>query len=327
LQVEGPGGSVAAALFRTPETAEHQVSMHKDRKERIVNTEIVVGVDGSAPSHVALRWAAEEARRRSARLLVIHAHEWPWPGAPLGPVNTTAPDSIEQQARQLVADAIAEAKGIAPTVPVEGRAVSGVAAAALLEAARGAALLVVGDRGRGGFARLLLGSVSTQVANHAEGPVAVVRGDADRSSYPIIVGVDGSPGSEAALGVAFEEAVSRGCGLVAIHAWAAPNPPWGVDVPPVAYDREAIMTADRQSLADAVAPWTRKYPTVPVEERLARGDAREVLTAVSQNAQLVVVGSRSQTALAGRHAGSVSRYLLHHAACPVLLVHTPERNR
>lgn len=135
---------------------------------------IVVGVDGSEPAAAALRWAVEEARFREATLEVVLAWDW-LDQERLG--LEFRPEFGEEQAvevlRGYVTDAVGEA-GIEGLDVVE-RAVCDRPAHALLEAAEDADLVVVGDRGHGGFADLLLGSVSAQVVNHAPCPVLVVR--------------------------------------------------------------------------------------------------------------------------------------------------------
>ena len=132
---------------------------------------IVVGIDGSAGSRAALAWAVEEARLRHATVEAVRA--WSWPVPYVGPgMAGLDPRLLEEGERAVLADAI----GACDTagVDVEQVLVEGPAAQRLLERAKGADLLVVGSRGRGGFAGLLLGSVSQQVVHHAEGPVVVI---------------------------------------------------------------------------------------------------------------------------------------------------------
>jgi nucleotide-binding universal stress UspA family protein len=136
---------------------------------------LVVGVDGSEASRHALQWASEEARLRGARLVVVHAWFIPAAVAPgLVPVPVD-PEEWRLEAEELVARELEETLGAEPGVPVERVVVPGSPAAVLVEAADGADLLVVGSRGRGGFAGLLLGSVSQQAAHHAPCPVVIVR--------------------------------------------------------------------------------------------------------------------------------------------------------
>ena len=140
---------------------------------------IVVGVDGSETSRHALRWAADEAQAHDAELHVVHAWEVPGLGAGvgLGPGRRTgaAPEGQRDAAQQLLSDVLEAELGADPPGNVRSSIGRGSAASVLLEASEGADLLVVGSRGLGGFKGLLLGSVSTKMANHARCPVVIVR--------------------------------------------------------------------------------------------------------------------------------------------------------
>ncbi len=141
-------------------------------------TRIVVGIDGSAASERALRWALEEARYRQGAVAVVHA--WEYPTMALTPYGGTAvpvltPSDLERVAETLAHEVVASVVGESPPVPVETLVRRGHPAEVLVEAAKGADLLVVGSRGRGGFTGMLLGSVSTQVVHHATCPVVIVK--------------------------------------------------------------------------------------------------------------------------------------------------------
>lgn len=135
------------------------------------NGRIVVGVDGSPGGRRALEWALDEARRRDAVLEVVHA--WTYPPTEF----TVAPEEFAVAAAEVITEAVEEAADIDPSVAVKSEVRQQPAAPALVELSKGADLLVVGSRGRGGFAGLLLGSVSQQCVNHAHCPVVVVRTD------------------------------------------------------------------------------------------------------------------------------------------------------
>jgi len=148
---------------------------------------IVVGVDGSPGSREALRWALDEARRREATLRIVHAwmvplveampEPWVLGLTPPAPSDEEVYEHLRAAAQAVLDSAVDDAKA-EPAVEVEGELVEGRAAPALIEAARDADLLVVGSRGRGGFAGLLLGSVSAQCAHHSPCPLVVVPPDA-----------------------------------------------------------------------------------------------------------------------------------------------------
>ena len=198
-------------------------------------------------------------------------------------------------------------------------AVYGSPVAVLDAAATDGSLIVVGSRGHGDFASLLLGSTSLQLATHAGAPVVVVRGNAEADSGPVIVGADGSPGAEPALGLAFDEAAARGCTLMAVRGFHEPVPRRGRRVEPVDVNGTRLRAAELASLRDAIGPWREKYPDVPVQPLVVRGDAASVLVAMSSAARLVVVGTRGHGGFAGLLLGSVGQKLLHHAHCPVLI--------
>jgi nucleotide-binding universal stress UspA family protein len=140
---------------------------------------IVVGVDHSAGAKEALRFALEEARLRQATLRAVHAWQFGYIGATgmegalpaiggeLHEYRAAAEAALDATLREAIPDA--------GEVEVERHVVEGAPAAVLVEESRGADMLVVGSRGHGGFAQLLLGSVSQQCAHHAECPVVIVR--------------------------------------------------------------------------------------------------------------------------------------------------------
>lgn len=141
---------------------------------------IVVGVDGSACARAALEFAAREAALRQARLRIVCAWEIPpavYAGGFAPTLDQSTLDGFRDGAETVVQEAVAAAKELQPAVESEGKAVQGQPAEVLLQEAPGADLIVVGNRGHGGFASLLLGSVSHQVVQHARCPVTVVRED------------------------------------------------------------------------------------------------------------------------------------------------------
>ena len=288
------------------------------------SNEIIVGVDGAAPSRTALRWASREAVRRGAELVVLLAYHWRIPGAP-AMLGADLEQATQDQAELVVADAVAEARAVAPGVTARGHAVLGDPAPALVNAGLDGGLIVVGSRGQYGFPAALVGSVSQQVALHADGPVVVVRGKAESAEGPVVVGFDGSPGADEALRTAFEEASRRDGRLNVVQAITTTLPSWPVSLPPMAYDREAVRLAAQSDLEHTLASWTEKYPQVTVAPRAVIGNPSRVLIAASQGAQLIVVGTRGHGGFAGLLLGSVGLHLLHHAECP-LLVARPQRS-
>ncbi|GAA2366920.1 universal stress protein [Dactylosporangium salmoneum] len=283
---------------------------------------IVVGVDGSPESLAAVEWAAEDAVRRGCALCLVHAFVWP---ALYAPVMVTVPDEpgAKGAAEETVAEAAAGAVAVAPGLEVRTDVQVRPPAAALVAASKRARTVVVGNRGLGGFAGLLLGSVGVQLAAHAACPVVIVR-RADRQpgheAGRVVVGVDGSPEAERAVQFAFEQASYRGTGLTAVHAYQWPATGGPVDVLPLAYDPDDLRTDERRTLARSMSGWAGKYPGVDIRHTVVHGRAGAVLTELSAGAQLLVVGSRGRGGFTGLLLGSVSQAAIHHAGCPVAVV-------
>ncbi|GAB7039052.1 MULTISPECIES: universal stress protein [Catenuloplanes] len=280
--------------------------------------EIIVGTDGSAGGDRAVRWAAREARLSGRPLRILTTVDWNWTsGRFTGGISQR--QLAEEAAETVLADARLTAHGIAPGVATRCEAAVGGPAAALITAARQAVMLVVGSRGRGGFASLLLGSVGQQAAVHAPCPVTVVRGEADMRAGPVTVGVDHGPAAADTLATAFGLAAERRAALRVIHAYTEPGTMRGTTVPPLIFDPERTRRDELAALESALAPWREKFPGVPVEAQVTAGDVRTVLTGASEQAELLVVGGRPGPA--GALLGSVTLRVLHHAACPVVVAH------
>ncbi|WP_203897372.1 universal stress protein [Virgisporangium aliadipatigenens] len=280
--------------------------------------QVVVGVDGSDPGRAALRLAAAEAARRRSALRVVCAFEPDWPSSLYG----ASPDVqrlVRERAEQVAREAAHDARRFAPDVEVVGEAVAGDPGEVLIDAADSAGLLVIGHRGHGGFASLMLGAVSHMVAMHARVPVLVARGDTEPGDKPVVVGVDHT--SEHAVRAAFEEAATRGCALVAAHAYTVPVAAWPVVSLPIPCEPDVVRNAAFEELNAALAPWRDKFPAVPVKPVAARGSAARMLVGMSSGAAVVVVGSRGHTAAVGTLLGAVGMQLLHHSDCPVLIAH------
>lgn len=282
------------------------------------NGPVVVGVDGSESALDAVRSAATEAAARGTGLRLVAVFT-PLPAGTrhdlgLAPVHR---QQVTDTLREQLASAARVAAAAAPGVAAETELRTGFPAQVLVEESWTAALTVVGSRGLGGFSGLLVGSVAVAVAAHGGSPVLVVRGDrAPDTGGPVVLGVDGSPAGEAAVGLAFEAASRRGVPLRAVHAWS------DVHVAPAAavlIDREAMETEERALLAEQLAGWSEKYPDVAVEQVVVRDRPAHALVEESARAGLVVVGSRGRGGLTGLLLGSVGHALLHHAQSPVLI--------
>ena len=284
---------------------------------------VVAGVDGSESALAAVRWAAAEAARRRLPLRLVAAHTWPAGGLVGDPGLGVNPRTVlrDMVLGHLAAAADAAASAAASGLAVEQVEVEGDPAAVLVGESERAELVVLGDRGLGGFTGLLLGSVAVALSARGACPVVVVRGvETDPvvpRPDPVVVGVDGSPGSTAALAFAVEAAVLRGVPLVAVHAWRdvlvdatmAPLVDW-----------DAVESDEREVLAERLAGIRTTYPDLVVRKLVVRDRPARALVDESRSAQLVVVGSRGRGGVQGLLLGSVSQQLLHHAHCPVAVV-------
>lgn len=195
----------------------------------------------------------------------------------------------------------------------------------MVEASTTAGLVVIGARGLGRVRGILMGSVSSYVAPRAHCPVVVVREAPSRSlsELRVIVGVDGSTDSTAALRFAFEAAARRGTGLTVVHAWdldvdgTAASLVWSVDW-------QQADEQERALVAESVAGFATEFPTVDVRRHLVRGHPVAELVRQSENAALLVLGTRGRGNVKGWVLGSVSQRVLHDAHCPVAIVSSPD---
>jgi nucleotide-binding universal stress UspA family protein len=289
---------------------------------------IVVGVDGSDRSLDAVDLAAHEAALRDLPLRIVSAFTWPYLGVAPGVGAACPPEAdLRLNAERIVREAMDRATASAPALDVGGDAVEGPPAAALIDQSHAASLVVIGNRGIGGFVGLLVGSVAVELTAYAGCPVLVARGRTSPSG-DVLVGVDGSPLSEMAVRFAFQAAALRGSGLTAVYAWTMPAgviP--AVGTPSVDWTTE-VEAAEEQVLSKAINDWHQAYPDVPARGRLVRAGARQALLNAAEEAQLAVVGARGRGGFAGLVLGSVSQAMLHHAACPVAIVRdTPAPGR
>jgi nucleotide-binding universal stress UspA family protein len=233
---------------------------------------------------------------------------------------------LQYAAEQIVSTAIDRARRTAPTLDISTDMPVRAPAAALIAESRDADLVVVGHRGLGGFAGLLVGSVGVQTAAHASGPVVVVRdrgGDRDQpreTADHVVVGVDGSPRSSLAIDFAFSHAARRGLGVVAVHAY----PPSGLaassDPRLVAYADDVRHDAQQRRLDEILSGYRNKYPDTPATAKMLPGTPAAVLIQESADTALTVVGSRGRGGFTGLLLGSTSQSLLHHATGPLAIV-------
>ncbi|MEO8697936.1 MAG: universal stress protein [Acidimicrobiales bacterium] len=288
-------------------------------------TTIVVGIDGSEGSRSALAWAWEEARRApDATVVAVAAWLSSVPASSPWFVGYDLPlDLTEITAADLEAT-ISAVAGERNDVEIERRIVCGSASAVLIAEGAVADMLVVGSRGLGGFKGLLLGSVSHQVVTHAPCPTVIVprieEHDVSAAPTSIVVGVDGSSNSTAALQWAARRASASGATVHAVYVWRFPPiavapVPLGMGVPPP----EIIEKAAAEELAGFIA--AAELPgDVRVVPTIREGSPAAVLLEESRHADLLVVGARGHEGFVGLLLGSVATAVAHHATCPIAVI-------
>lgn len=270
---------------------------------------IVAGYDGSPGSAQALRWAAREAEARDTTLMVCLA--WT-PDHMALPTESALCDLARQQAKEILVRGLPYAESVLGPGRVATALVGGSAAHVLCERSRTADMVVLGSRGHGELAGLLLGSVAWQVAGHASGRVVLVRGGwrpANQPPGPVVVGVDGSLASQAAAAFAVEEAALRDAPLVAVCALTDAAGRLG---------ERLQVEEDFGRLIDGQA---REHPEVTVIRRVVAGTPRTALLAAAAGAQMLVVGARGRGDIKGMTLGSVAQAVLHLAPCPIGVAH------
>jgi nucleotide-binding universal stress UspA family protein len=287
----------------------------------ITNSDILVAVDGSAESDAAVRWATSEAMMRNAMVTLVHVIPPVVVSFPLGPMHATVTGWQEDNARHVIERAVKTlhaAAGEAEPPLVHTEVWYSTVVKALIDASKDAGMVVVGSRGLGGLSALVLGSVSSGLIQHAHCPVVVVKADEAEGpdpTSPVVLGIDGSPASEAATAVAFDEASRRGVQLVALHAWS------DVAVFPIlGMDSRTYEDQGHEVLAERLAGWQEQYPDVHIVRRIECDRPAHWLIDASQQAQLVVLGSHGRGGFPGALLGSVSEAVAQAAKAPVVVV-------
>ncbi|WNZ06679.1 universal stress protein [Streptomyces sp. 11x1] len=286
---------------------------------------VVVGVDGSEPSLRAVDWAADEAALRGAPLRLVYASLWErYEGAH---VAEDVGETSEGERPEVIVESAAQRAGLRrPEVKITTEVLPEEPEYTLLRESRTASLLVTGTRGRSSLTEALLGSVSLTVAAHAHCPMVVVRGSHDNRALPathgrIVVGVGERPTSSAAVRFAFEEARRRGAEVEAVRAWRCPVHET-TDHPLLTGELDRLH--EERAVEGLEAALEKAPDDVRLRRRTAEGHARTVLSDASRDADLLVIGARRRQRHFGLQLGRVTHGVLHHSACPVVIVPEPE---
>ncbi|MEO8697133.1 MAG: universal stress protein [Acidimicrobiales bacterium] len=288
---------------------------------------IVVGVDGSEGSKTALKWALAQAQLcRAARVVALCTWLPAIPASSPWYADYDVSVELENETHALLEAVIADVGGAPDGVEVEARAVRGSAVGALMDAGRAADLLVLGSRGLGGFKGLMLGAVSQQVVTHAPCPTVVVppstsrRGVDKPDARRIVVGVDGSRNSVAALEWGADWAKATDAHLRAVSVWRIPP----MMVPPAhlgaRWPAISVLHDEAQRELDACVRATDVPENMRVETFTREGEAARVLLDEAAHAGLLVVGARGRGGFLGLLLGSVASAVVQHSPCPVAVI-------
>jgi len=274
---------------------------------------IVVGVDRSDNAARAAAWAAREAVDRGASLQLVHALHLPGASAMVyEPPGFTA--TQRETGAKLLQRHAAALRELHPDLTVTTELSELDAPETLVALSSGAELVVVGTRGHGGFAGMLLGSVSLKLATHAHSPAVVVRGeDPVAPVQEIVLGVEPNE-VQAPIRFAFESAAKLGIPVRAVRAWQA-HPGFGGHA-----DSTERENRESDEVDALLQDFRREYPDVAVSRSITHGNAVPVLIEAARGSRLLVVGAHRHHGPLSVGAGYVVHGLLSHAPTPVAVV-------
>ena len=285
---------------------------------------VVVGVDASLSSADAVSWAADVCERRHATLRLVHAY--PYSKVPIqrpGPTLAEEERAPDPESAALLEDVALTVLAAHPSLTVDIRPLPGPADDVLRHESERVRLTVIGAHGAGhisgGNRRPTLGSVAAALSAVNPAPVAIIHPHHITTGRgPVVVGVDGSPASEAAVAFAFQEASARQTDLIAVHAWHSQQAGSAYPDFPTPTEITQIEDGEHALLSQRLAGWRETYPDVEVHRRVIFGRSTPALLDFGQSAQLVAVGSRGR-GYNSRLLGSTSNALILQCECPVVV--------
>ena len=281
---------------------------------------IVVGVDGSPASNFAVCWAARDAALRNVPLTLVHMVNATtmWPQVPMAAEALAWQEDDGRRVLQEAVKIAEDATRATRKIDIASELWHAPPAPTLAKMSEDAEMVVVGSYGRGAIGRALLGSVSSGIVRRARCPVAVIHDEDPLMPHPqqapVLLGIDGSPASDRATAIAFDEASRRGVELKAVHAWSDTQV---FELPGI--DWSAVKAEAERSLAERLAGWQERYPDVTVHRIVVCDRPARQLIEQSETAQLAVVGSHGRGGLTGALLGSVSNAVVHSIRMPVIV--------
>jgi nucleotide-binding universal stress UspA family protein len=283
---------------------------------------VVIGYDHSPASDRALAQAGREAAWRGASITVVNAFHG-IVASPAGYFPLDVEASLKDAADDIAAGGVGWLRHRYPGMAVEAKVIAGPIADALAEASRDADLLVLGNRGRGGFTGLLLGSVSMRALTLASCPTMIVRGKPREPADTVVLALDVEDAGTDLIEFAFAEASARGARLKVVNVW---DLGWAASPDPDATDD--LRTAKKHAVADIrsalerqLSPWHAKHPDVHLTIDVMDGTPSAALTGLTESTDLIVAGAhRRGDGHLGMRPGPIVHTLLHHADCPVVVV-------
>jgi nucleotide-binding universal stress UspA family protein len=282
---------------------------------------IVVAVDGSERNRSAVDWAAHQAAEAGCKLVLVTAVE-----DELIPTPHFSVRGGDQQVLDMLTDVRSDVRHVVSEQSVEIAAVAGSPVEVILERSGDARMTVVGKRGLGAFARVLVGSTSIALAGRSKVPVAIIPDawkQADHSDDPVVVGIDSYRPDHNPIHLAFSLARRLGVKLVAVHGWVTPaTHTWDATMAGAAAQWEKDAHKEFDKVLDI---WRERFPDVEVEAVHMHSHPAMAVLDAAEHAQLVVLGRHTDGRLGGFAFGSVTRAVLHYSECPVMVVPTEGR--